>query len=304
MTATVDVARPGNRVAERQPTRDLVSTGKTWLALAAALAVAGTAGGVALGSSRPVHYTSEVRLSVGSGTVQSLSVPGYVEATQELASTYARYVTASGSQLSVLGNALGFDASEVDALESTPIADSNIIRIRVQSDNPSTATAAAGAIASTLSSVVEAPSEDRHRARRAMIRATDKVTVQSQVVSDRQADLAGAIKSWNVAHPDLAFVGTPAAGPEVYQAKQALVAARSELALEQVDLESATSTYRTLSAADPSRYAIQTVMPAAVVEDSRTRSTQWGGLGGLAVGGALGALVLAIAVRRRNRVTR
>jgi hypothetical protein len=301
VTSTVIDAPPRTRPPRRDPRRDLVASGKRWVALAVLLVLAGTGLGAWIGSAAPVHYTSEVRLAVGSTSLRSLSVPGYVEATAQLASTYARYVDTSGQQLDSLAAEVGVDGSDLVSLESTAIAASNIVRIRVDATTPEAATTAADAVAATLVDAVQEPNRDIGQLRRERTAASRRAAADQQRVNDAQAALDGAAQGWRQRNPEEALAGEVPANRAITQAKEALSAARSRASLSADDLSQAASAYRQLAAADPSRSEVAVIRPAAVVDDSQSRNLQWGALAGFGTGAVLGALLLALTVRRRGR---
>jgi hypothetical protein len=303
VTGTVIDAPPRRtRPPRREPRRDLVATGKRWVALAVLLVLAGTAAGAWVGRAAPVHYTSEVRLAVGSTSLRALSVPGYVQATAQLASTYARYVDTSGQQLDAVAADVGIDGSDLVSLESTAIAASNVVRIRVEATTPEAATAAADAVAATLVDAVKEPNEDLGQLRRARTAASRRAADDQQRVTDAQAALDAAQQAWRQRNPEAALAGEVPANRAITAAEQTLSAARSRASLSQDDLGQASSSYRQLAAADPSRSEVSVIRAAAVVDDSRSRNVQWGALAGFAVGAVLGGLLLAVTVRRRSRV--
>lgn len=90
--------------------------------LAAVVTLAFTLLGVLAGVSREAVYTAEMRLAVGAGQLSTLSVPGFPTASEDLASSYARWVTTVGvGEMSLPDGALSLSAS--------PIPESNVIRI-------------------------------------------------------------------------------------------------------------------------------------------------------------------------------
>jgi hypothetical protein len=300
-SSTLDLPAQRRR-AERSTSRQLVATGKRWVALAVALAASSAIGGAYLGAQAPVEYTSEARLAVGSTSLRSLSVPGYVEATEQLASTYARYVNTNASQLDTLSDALGVDPGRLVSVQSSPIAESNIVRIVVVATSPAAGSAAADALATRLVSAVNAPDKEKRKARAQLAEASTKAAQSAQAVDDAQVALTAAVAVWERRHPGAADGGVAPQGPALDAAKQVLAQARSQLSLDQVDLESATSTFRELDSSEPTETDVRVLQPAVVTRDSTTETTQWGALGGLGVGVLLGGVLLALTVRRRARV--
>src|SRR5450756_1848419 len=77
-----------------------------WM-LAAALCAVLAGGGAVFGYTRAPNYTAETRLAVGPESFAALSVPGYVSASIELASNYARYVVDTNAGVDDLEKASG-----------------------------------------------------------------------------------------------------------------------------------------------------------------------------------------------------
>jgi capsular polysaccharide biosynthesis protein len=300
-SSTIDLPAQRRRAEGSTVSRRLVSTGKRWVVLAVALAASSAIGGAYLGAQAPVEYTSEARLAVGSTSLRSLSVPGYVQATEQLASTYARYVNTNASELDTLADGLGVEPGSLVSVQSSPIAESNIVRIQVVATSPAAGSAAADALATRLVSAVNAPDKEKRKARAQLAYASTQAAQSAQAVDDAQVALTDTVAVWQRRHPDAADVGVAPQGPAVDAAKQELAQARSQLSLDQVDLESATSTFRELSSSEPADTDVRVVQPAVLTRDSTTETTQWGALGGLGVGLLLGGVLLAVTVRRRPR---
>jgi hypothetical protein len=88
----------------------------------------------------PARHTAEARLVVGSQSIQAQAVPGYANATQQLATTYSRF----------------FSPSEVEdaSVTVTPIPESAVIRVEATAGSETSAVRQAAETASTMVSSV------------------------------------------------------------------------------------------------------------------------------------------------------
>lgn len=117
------------------------------LKLALAITALGTALGLGIALILPVTYTAESRLAVGTGELNSLNIPGYPSASEDMAANYARWVTDRGA-------ADTFDVGDAVDLQASPLPESNVIRVEASSRNPDTAVAAADEAATALQDAV------------------------------------------------------------------------------------------------------------------------------------------------------
>jgi hypothetical protein len=273
------------------------------LFLAVLLAATCTVGGVLAGSQVPVRYTSEVRLSVGQNSLKTLSVPGYVQATEQLAGTYARYVNTGSAGLDDVGARLGLSPGSLVSATASPIAESNILRIQVEGTTGRAASLAATAIADSLVQHVNAPPDDRSAQKQALLRAARKSAVAQQAVTDAEDALAATLEMYKRAHPGLRDELQPPASPKIEEAKRELSDARSTYALQQLAVQEATDAYQSAAPEDLENVGLTVVRTAGVVDDTRSRDLQWGGLAGLALGVALGLSLVSLVslVSRRSR---
>ncbi|MCU1488011.1 MAG: hypothetical protein JWN67_4757 [Actinomycetia bacterium] len=100
-------------------------------------------------SSTPTH-TSEARLLVGGFDPQDQAVPGFVAASESLASTYARLV-GTPAVVDPVAKALGLDPSQVRGhISASPVPDSALIRVEGTADNKRDANRFADAAADAL----------------------------------------------------------------------------------------------------------------------------------------------------------
>ena len=299
MTRTHDLAEVSRRPSSRRAaTRQLARSGKRWVFLAVLLAVMCTAGGAYAGSQVPVRYTSEVRLAVGQNSLKTLSVPGYVQATEQLAGIYARYVNTGSAGLDDVGTRLGLAPGSLVSATASPIAGSNVVRIQVEGTSGDAASLAATAIADSLVQQVNAPPDDRTAQKQALLEATRKSAEAQQAVTDAEAALAVALEMYRRAHPSLRDELQSPTSPEIEKAKGALSDARSTYALQQVAAEEATDAYQRAAPDDLENVGLTVLRTAGVVDDTRSRYLQWGGLAGLALGVVLGFSLLSLVTRR------
>lgn len=99
-------------------------------------------------------YTAEARLLVGQIDVEAQAVPGFVQATQQLASLYARVAT-TDVVVGPAAAASGLDEDEVrSALRASPVPLSAVIRIEASAADEATAVAIAAAGAEALQAYV------------------------------------------------------------------------------------------------------------------------------------------------------
>jgi type II secretory pathway pseudopilin PulG len=295
--ALEEVRPPSSRRAAIGPAARASVVSKVLAVLAV---VAFTAAGVFAGSQAPVRYTSEVRLSVGQNSLKTLSVPGYVQATQQLAGIYARYVNTGALGLDELGARLGLPPGALVSAIASPIADSNIVRIQVAGTSYQSTTQAAGALADALVTQVNAPPDDRTEQKKALLRASRESADAQQAVSDAEAELAAVLEQYRRQHPGGSALEQPTS-PEIDQAKATLAEARSAYTLAQISAQEASDDYRSAAPDDLENVGLQVVSPAAASDDTRSRSLQWGGIGGLTVGLLLGFLMVSSSARRRRR---
>lgn len=123
-----------------------------WLILLLALLLAGA--GIALGLDRSPTYGAESRLSVGSFDAATQSVPGYVEASEDLASAYSR-IAESDVVLGRVARESGMSLVEIrDRVTAAPIPESPVLRIDATGPSAESATGLATAATGTLRSYI------------------------------------------------------------------------------------------------------------------------------------------------------
>lgn len=118
--------------------------------------IAFTAGGIALGVSRPIVYTGEARLSVGKADPSSDAFGSFVTGASDLAGVYSRDIGAS-AVITPVSQALNLTPAAVEGhLSATPVLSSPIIRVLGTAPVPAQAVAIANAGAAALTADVTA----------------------------------------------------------------------------------------------------------------------------------------------------
>jgi uncharacterized protein involved in exopolysaccharide biosynthesis len=256
------------------------------------LAVLGAGVGAWVANSQPVVYRSETRLAVGPESFLTQSVPGFAEASQSLASNYARYVEDSQGGITRVAGALGVDPKAITSIQASPIAGSNVVRIEVAAKDADVANRATRYLARGLIKKVNSPPPELPglRARLASTaRAMAKVEARLEDLS-RQASRARAL------HRTL----------ESARISQEQVAAKTALSLADANQQAAFDQYKSSLQEGSSAVTLQQVRVPQIVSDSTSRTLQWGMLAGAAAGVLVGLTVLSLwyagtRARRRRR---
>jgi hypothetical protein len=152
------------------------------------LALVGLVCGLGLFLATPSTYTAESRIAVGHETLSAIQVPGYVSATQQLASDYARYVQDTLSERSQLPDG----GAGVRSISASPIPESNIIRVEVQATTAFVAVADAKAVTESLLEKVSGTNPDLQKAQQAFSQAYvdfQKAEAQATAAGDHVAAL-------------------------------------------------------------------------------------------------------------------
>ena len=110
-----------------------------------------------VGLVRAPEYTAESRLAVGRVDLrQAGALQGYVTATQSLAGSYSRAITAE-AVTSAVGERLGISPEEVAVrISATPIPESSVFRITAKADSPADAERLANVASAELIKYVNA----------------------------------------------------------------------------------------------------------------------------------------------------
>jgi capsular polysaccharide biosynthesis protein len=252
--------------------------------------------GTVMALARTPTQTAEVRLLIGAVDAEARAVPGFTQATQDLASIYAR-VAPTDVVLRPAAKAAGVSlASARGAVSASPIPSSSIVRIEVTGHDAARAVRLAGAAGRALSQYVA---------------TLNQVDPYSTAEYKKYAAAADALAQAQVAQQalqeqvnQLHTSGSPAQLAAGYglvviatQAEASLVAATSATlqAKLRADQLGAAFQNRTRGLGDTTPARI--IGPAASQGDDRTQKLELGLLLGL-VGGVL--LALAVVVLRAN----
>lgn len=244
-------------------------------ALAAALCLVLAGGGAMLGYMRTPVYTAETRLAVGPESFAAMSVPGFVSASKELASNYARYVVDTNAGVDDLEKASNLPQGSLTSLSASPIPDSNIVIIEVESPSQSDALKAVAAAAQNLIDQVNSPPAESDAVLAALQDASQKVADQQQVVDKLRSDLDAAISGGD--------------GVQIAAARGALARAQAVLMVDQVQQKARADVYTGQYQDGVMSVTLSVVRAATVTRDSRRAAVEWGVLVGLLVGAGISA---------------
>jgi hypothetical protein len=250
------------------------------------IAAVGLFGGVGFSMTQPTVYTAEVRGAVGGQDIKAQSVPGFALASQQVASNYARYITASqfGPQLKA---ALGDRALDLVGVAGSPIPESNLVRIMTAAKSPSVAMTAADTIATALKGEVNGNSTQD-----ALTKSLQDYQTLSQQVADAQSRQDSAKAALSAAISSAAAGKTSADAVKTAQTEyKAAVAALAPLQLQQ---QVAATQYQSLATSGPAATDLVIIGTAQVTGSDKSARAERYGLAGLVVG-----FVIALAVTRR-----
>jgi hypothetical protein len=257
--------------------------------LALVLVLIGTGAGVGLATRAPTTYTAETRLAVGSADISAQAVPGFALASSQLASNYARFVTADV----VLAKVPPADAARISAVSASPIPDSNVIRIEASASSEASAVLAAKTSATLL--VAQVAAATVNTTPDSVLSDYAKISAQVATLQQQQGDLQSQLG---------AVRGNATSGTRTPSARETdlvdqLQALNAKLYLLEIQQSALGGKYQTLVNAPTSQTSLSIVQPAGPsTDDHRSRLERYG-LGGLVLGGML-ALVLATGLERRS----
>jgi hypothetical protein len=229
----------------------------------------------------PSSYTAESRLAVGEQTVSTIQIPGYVKATEELASNYARYV----EDTPAIRDGLPDGGRGVSDISASPIPDSSVIRVEVVAATETAAVRGVNAVSQELLDQVATSEDDLDVARQAFSDA---------YLAYRAAQAAADAAQGTVR----AFTADPRTDPAVLQtATTAADQAAAEAALLDLRQEALGATYRSAFADAAEAPTLSTIVAASTATaDSASRLQR-----GLAIGLLAGGVLAALDVYRRRR---
>jgi hypothetical protein len=261
--------------------------------LALVLVVLGAVAGAAASTLVHTTYTSEVRLAVGGSDLSAQAVPGFALASQELASNYARFVTAAPVRSALPPE----EAANVLTVSASPVPESNVIRVEVTArDEASSLAAAAEAGRQLVAQVGKIVSSTGAPKTLAQYRELSRQVAEAQ---QRQSD-AQALVDQLRSRPRSSGAGQPS----LDQARQAAVDAAATLADLQVQQNALGALYQNQVGQGPSQNTLSVVSSAAVSGNDATSKAELYGLGGAALGAGLSAWAAATLERRRQRSRR
>lgn len=258
--------------------------------LVAGCAIGGLALGLLAAVVTPTTYTAETRLAVGTGELSNLNIPGYPTASADIASNYARWVTAEGAGGRIVG---GDDVT----LSASPIPESNVIRIEADSGDPDTALAAADEAAEALTIEVNKVREE-----------DDPENVLADVAA-HAPELAEAEQKQIVLGNQYRDALQRAAEGELSEADtEPLRAEHAKAYAQWQTLDTAqdarVARYTRLITQNTSEADLSTIQPAEITGDDRASNLQRFGLVGLVLGAVLGFLLSHLVHRRRGATGR
>jgi capsular polysaccharide biosynthesis protein len=201
--------------------------------------------GVALALLRTPTYTADARVLVGGFDVETRAVPGYVEASQNLAATYSRLV---GTPVIARTAAKTLGTSTANArahISATVIPESPIIQVEGQATSERQAVIYADAAAKALLSYAEAPTvTDRAKPRQDYLDAS-KALALAQAEQRRLEAAASA-----TAAPSAALTAQ-------------IAAAEAQVATAQLQADAAAETYKQSLTSSSSFGNLQLIADAA-----------------------------------------
>ena len=235
--------------------------------------------GVAVGLVATPTYTSTGEFQVGTPDVSAQAVPGYVAATQSLASTYARQ--ASSAELIVpVARRLGLSAGTVGSrLSVTSVPDSNDITLSGTGRSAS----AAQRLASTASVALAK-----------LVRRTQNVqTTPSALTAYQQASVA-------ILRAQARIHRLQAVTPPISDTASSLLAAQTALATAQLQADALSAKFVQSQQASSAATGLETLTPAGPAGNNRSSVAQKAALVGLFAGLVLGALLSYLIEARRR----
>ena len=254
-------------------------------------------GALAYTAHKAPSYTADARLIVGRQDAPANAIPGYVGATQVLASDYARLVSSQGVE-SRLATALSLPARDVSGqVSASPIPQSSLISVQ-----------ATGATAARAVSLANAATQ-------ALIDYVNQTVAgsnQSATLLDRynQAELSLLTAQAKVTSSQTALTLATARRDDagVLRATSDLNAAQAAVAADQLQVTATGAAYNT-AVSNGDAAPLTVVSPAAGAGSNRKSNVEAYGALGLVAGLVLGVLLamwranltLIRSIRRRQR---
>jgi uncharacterized protein involved in exopolysaccharide biosynthesis len=259
---------------------------RPFLALLPVLIVLMTA--LAFGLTRTPVYTASAQILVGRIDVEASAVPGFVEANQRLAATYARLVGTSVIAERVSG-AVGLPPKDVRGrLSGSPIPESSIIQVEATGSSSADAVELASAAAEQLISYVVQSNENPARQQQ-LLDAYGAAAVEQRAAESARDAAQGALASAQ---------GAEASPTVVADRRTALNNAQAALDEANLRATTAESAYRDSQRGAVDRGALQIITRAESAGNDRRSRLQLAVVGSLLLGGTIG---VALASLRENR---
>ncbi|NHC13442.1 hypothetical protein [Motilibacter deserti] len=244
---------------------------RTSAALLLACLLAGLTAGVGAAMTRPVSYTAEARLVVGDQSLSAQAVPGYANAIELLAASYARLVGGDAVQRSVR------EAVPGAAVTGSPVPGAPVIRIEAVADNQGDAVRAADDAVTALRGAVADP-EQRSGQLDALAKTYETAKAEEAEAAERVRRLREA---------SAADDGEVAAGDRAAREQELAVAVRAR-EIAQLRVAALASAYGEQVQRDATNVVqTETLLSGHVVGNDRRATVQLGGFVGLCAGGAL-----------------
>jgi capsular polysaccharide biosynthesis protein len=248
-----------------------------WL-LVLALTVALAAAGIVYGLQRTPTYTAQSRLAVGSIDVATNAVPGFAQAAQNLAASYARAADSS-DVVKAAARRVDRPATEVaHAVSASPVPDSSVILVEGTGSSEQQAVELANAETLAL---------------RSYIQGTAKSPDESSLLDDYQrlqSKLAAARADLRDAQ-DVAGTATTAA------------VRRASARVDTLDLQARTlaAQYQNQQQNRPSSDFVRLLNDATTASSDRKQRLALFGVGGALAGLVIGLALATLLVRRQVR---
>jgi capsular polysaccharide biosynthesis protein len=258
------------------------------------LVVTAAAGAAAI--AKTPTSTAEARLLIGKVDAEARAVPGFTQATQQLASIYARVVPTNAVLKPAAAAAKVPLAVAHAEVSGSPIAESSIVRVEVKDTNERRAVRLADAAANALSKYVS---------------TLNNVDPYSTPEYKQYADAANALaqaqvalKTWqdvfdqlnNPLSPQAVLAG-PGLGPALENARAQLVAATSQALQAKFRSDQLATAFQNATRGVGDTTPARVIAPAASTGSNRTSNLELGLLVGV-VGGVL--LAVAVVTLRAN----
>lgn len=235
-------------------------------------------------------YRAEAQILVGRVDVESGAVPGFVNATQSLAATYARLV-ATTTIVERVAESLDVPVEQVQGrISASPVPESSLIEVTAEAPSEPRAVALAGATSEELIAYLLETNDDPGRQRVLLDEyeeAAEELRRTQAALESAEAALAGA---------------SPAQADEL---RTAAAQARAAVDRAQLRNDASAAAYSDSQRGAVDRGALQLVSAATPAGNDRASRVQLAVLASVVVGGLLGVgLVTLVENRGRLRQVR